>query len=141
MSNAAPGPEYDWLFLPVCIDPITGAALCLLGRRYLSDVLSFGISDRGRGGKRDRCQWSCFYVTGLNISSSVRNSIPLEEISVSWSSDEESIEEMLYPNLREALDWFRNDILRDGKAAAYYRDQNGPAPADCPERFRAYFEP
>ena len=141
--NKAEGSAYDRLILPVYIHPATGAALCLLGRERIGEALPSGVAKRMRDEQMEHCLWACFYVTGLEFKADEINRVYQEDVRVSWSSFNEDLSDMLFPTkLQEALDWYRWDILGEGNAAAFFRDENGAPPKDfdCPARFRQYFE-
>ena len=140
--NAEPPKGCGSLLLPVRIDPVYGAALCILGRDYFAGIPSVYEDMKAAAAAKKPggwCRWTCFYISDLTVRRSILNHLPQEEINVSWTSFEESIEEMLFPHLREALSWYEYDILRGGKAGDYLIGQNGPIPANCPERLKAYF--
>ena len=133
------------VLLPVCIDPVCGAALCLLGSANFALDRSLYLEVQRaahKEGQKHWCCWVCFYPTDWSVSRGGDDGQPEDEISVSWSNYDHEIKDVVYPNLREALSWYRSDILGNGRERALesIRERNGAAPPDCPKRFRAYYE-
>jgi len=109
------------ILLPVRIDPRSGVGLYIIGKKYYRDAPS--VYRRIKGS----CCYTFFFL----------DDVPAEdgEVSLVYRMDEEVQD---YPNLDEALCWYSEKCRENG--LRFFRAVNGPVPADCPEKFRAYFQ-
>lgn len=115
------------LLIPLTIDPGTGAGLYLMGRFFLEDM---GLHLSGA------CCYVCLWMEEIILTR--------EDDRYTWSLgsvDRELLEEQCgFPNLTEALRWFRHLTAIDQDAYQSYTVNNGPVPPDCPPALRRYFE-
>lgn len=115
-------PKNERIFIPIRIDPCTGAGLYITGKEYYEHIPSLYKSIKGS------CCYALFCL----------EDIPPEDgwIFLQYSAENEGIYD--FPNLDEALSWYTAKCRENG--FSYFREVNGPVPADCPEELRAYFQ-
>lgn len=115
----------EGVFLPVRIDPATGAGVFIVGRDYFRDVPSLYRSIRGA------CCYACLYWNDLTLEDGYG-------LSLSCLADREELGELCgFPHLREAMDWSAHILRRE--AMEFYREKNGPPPEHCPDALRGCF--
>lgn len=115
------------LWLPVRVDPETGASIYIIGKRRFPRRKAIREKTRGLN-----CCCLGFYANDLVIADEEP-----AEIACLWSDGDEALEGMFYPNIREALVWYGR-VLRP-RAKRSFLEENGPAPRGCPEMLKAYF--
>ncbi len=114
------GKRYSKVLIPIRRDPWTAAGLYIVGSAYYP------------GKQKEACYYACFYLDEL----AAQETEDLDMIFRAYQDEWEQMRDL--PGLEEAEKWYRFQTLRED-AGRSYRD-NGPAPRDCPEPLRKYFQ-
>ncbi len=132
--------KYSGVLIPIYIDSRTGAGLYFLGRDFLEEVGASKESEK-------ICFIARLYMQQLYLMEEKREykwEKPRFDWSI-WSGEEDELEENCgYPNVDQALRWFKNLIEMTGEGSEspqeYFHEINGDLPPEnCPEEYLCYF--
>ena len=124
--------KHQYVWIPVEIDPRTGAGVYFIGMGHLISV-EIGPKDSG-----DHCRIAslCFRDFDPQISEDDDITLPL------WTGTREELEDLCdYPNVKEALTWHRRMLEAESEQSPLneFRDLNEDPPPECPPEYLCYF--
>lgn len=124
--------EYDYIWMPVEIDPRTGAGVYFIG---MGRLLQVEIGQKGSG---DHCRIARLYLQELDPQADEYGNTVLPM----WMGSRGELEDLCdYPNVKEGLTWHRR-LLEAGGAQSplsEFQNGNGSPPPECPPEFLCYF--